>query len=111
MTYLDSGVWMDGGTMTIKCKLRNGQTVDIEFVQNQLLEIQNDNKYPGQLYVNSIHVNPRSESESILLAELKKLVYAKGGIPWMEKSILMEKIEYVESEKYLTDLERLKNTE
>jgi hypothetical protein len=108
MKVTDSGLWMDGGTMTINADLQNGQSVLIEFVQNMILEKTHEGKFAGQLYLDNIHVDPRSKLEEEIVEGLKKVLYGKGGMPWMDKIGLGEKIEYLKSEKYLADLEMMK---
>lgn len=106
MTIKDSGIWMDGGTMTIEAELLNGSKVTIEFVQKSILEVTSDGKYAGQLYLNNQHVSPRSNLEKEIIEGLKELLYRKGGIPWIEKPFLADNISYLESDQYISDLNK-----
>ncbi|MFK8044132.1 MAG: hypothetical protein AB8B72_01455 [Crocinitomicaceae bacterium] len=109
MKVIEAGAWMDGGTFTLKVSLKNGQLLMLEFVQSMMLEIRPEGKYSGQLYLDDVHVTPRSELEKEIIEGLKIVLYDKGGMPWMDKVVLAEKIEYLESGKYLSDLKQLQD--
>ncbi|QOG01869.1 hypothetical protein [Flavobacterium sp. MDT1-60] len=100
------GVWMDGGTVTLKMKKDNSIFYEIDFVQKVILdkgkrEIENS-LIPGSLLLNRKEVGILLEKE--ILSEIKA---AKFGtkISKSEKDslsrIILEAIKFVESEDYL----------
>ncbi|MFY0628808.1 MAG: hypothetical protein JXR05_00425 [Flavobacteriaceae bacterium] len=98
---LDIYSWMDGGSVTLKCKDRKRQKFDVEFKQNVFWEVYPSSQIPGRIYLNEILIEQRSELENQLLKSLTKSVFSI--IDDIGKRLLIEKIEYVKSEKYLTD--------
>ena len=109
MKISDTGVWMDGGSMTITATLINGESVNIELVQSMIIQKNPEGKLAGQIYLNNERIEQRSELEYQIVEALKEVLYGKGGMPWMDKIILAEKLEYIESEKYLKDLVEVLN--
>lgn len=102
------GVWMDGGTVTLKIKKDNSIFYEIDFVQKVILdkgkrEIEN-NLIPGSLLLNRKEVEIRSLLEKEILSEIK---VAKFGTKISESEkdslnrIILEAIKFVESEDYL----------
>jgi hypothetical protein len=102
------GVWMDGGTVTLKIKKDNSIFHEIDFVQKVILdngkrEIENS-LIPGSLLLNRKEVGIRSLLEKEILSEIK---IAKFGTKISESEkdslnrIILEAIKFVESEDYL----------
>ncbi len=102
------GVWMDGGTVTLKIKKDNSIFYEIDFVQKVILdkgkrEIENS-LIPGSLLLNRKEVGIRSLLEKEILSEIK---VAKFGTKISESEkdslnrIILEAIKFVESEDYL----------
>ena len=102
------GVWMDGGTVTLKIKKDNSIFYEIDFVQKVILdkgkrEIENS-LIPGSLLLNGREVEIRSLLEKEILSEIK---VAKFGTKISESEkdslnrIILEAIKFVESEDYL----------
>lgn len=101
--------WMDGGTMTLKMKKEQSILYEVEFVQRMILEkvkrAPEDKPLPGSLLLNRKEVEIRSKLEKELLLEIK---IAQFGINIAEKEkdslrkIILEAIDFVESEDYIT---------
>ena len=102
------GVWMDGGTLTLKMKKDNSIFYEIDFVQKVILdkgkrEIENS-LIPGSLLLNRKEVGIRSSLEKQILSEIKAAKFG-AKISKSEKDslnrIILEAIKFVESEDYL----------
>jgi hypothetical protein len=100
--------WMDGGTITLKMKKDNSDFYEVEFVQKVLLEKSRRDYVratPGSLRFDGKDVEIRSELERKLLLEIKVAEFGPN-ISKKErdsvKKIILEAIDFVESEDYIT---------
>ena len=96
--------WMDG-SVTLKCENELKQTFDIHFVQHTQLHLYESTLIPGRIYIDKTLVEQRSDQETILIHALQT-ANLKHMRP-LEKEILKEKLDYVNSERYLTDQKRI----
>ncbi len=102
----DFQIWMDGGSVTLICANSMNQEFQIEFVQNVAWEIlESYNRLPGRIYLNDKLVEQRSELENLIINNLENIDSLSEQL---ERKILAEKIEYVKSEQYLSDINRVK---
>ena len=98
--------WMDGGSTTLKCRNKSNQEFEIEFVQNVSWDLYESHNIPGRIYLNKMLVDQRSDLESKIINELNSAnLKSKDSL---DKKILKEKLEYVNSEKYITDQRKIK---
>lgn len=103
------GVWMDGGTVTLKMKKDNSIFYEIDFVQKVILdkgkrEIENS-LIPGSLLLNRKEVEIRSSLEKEILSEIKVVKFGTKISKSEEdslKRIILQAVEFVESEDYIT---------
>jgi hypothetical protein len=73
-TLLEIGVWMDGGSITLKCRNENGIVSSIDIVQHVILEYYPElEEIPGRIYVDEIIIEKRSQVESNLVIFLRNL--------------------------------------
>jgi len=63
--------WMDGGTVTLKCRNKLNQKFEIEFVQNVFWELHESLKIPGRIYLDKKLVAQRSDLETKIIMALK----------------------------------------
>jgi len=101
--------WMDGGTMTLKMKKNDSIIYEVEFVQKMILEKpeRSIGNYliPGSLLLNGKEVEIRSELEREILLEIK---VAEFGVNIVKnerdplKKIILDAIDFVQSEDYIT---------
>jgi hypothetical protein len=100
--------WMDGGTITLKMKKDDSVFYEVEFVQKVSLEKSRRDYVratPGSLRFDGKDVEIRSELERKLLLEIK---IAEFGPKISEKErdsfkrTILEAIDFVESEDYIT---------
>ncbi len=99
--------WMDGGSATLKCRNELNQEFEIEFVQNVFWDLYESRNIPGRIYLNKKLIDQRSELETKIINALQNSnLKSKDSL---EQKILEEKLDYVNSEKYLTDQKRIKN--
>lgn len=101
---LDVGAWMDGGSVSIICSNSKGNKYTIWFQQHMLLITSPDCKMPGRIYLNNKLIEERSEFENQILKVLKKLIIKSNY-----KSLIQEKIDYVESDEYLKNNKKIEN--
>lgn len=93
-------VWMDGGSITLKYTDKNNQIHNIEVIQNMSNNYCKElSKIPGRIYVNNVLVGKRSSFEAKVLEKLK--ISEKNLFVELDKHIIKEKIEWIESRKYL----------
>ncbi len=97
--------WMDGGSITLKCKNELGQEFEIEFVQNVIWEVSELQNIPGRIYLNGELILQRSQLESDIILSLSKS-HVKSSDPF-DKQMIDERLEYVKSEEYLTDQSKI----
>jgi len=102
---LELSAWMDGGSVTLKCKNDLDQNFEIEFVQNVIWIILRDYKLTGRLYLNEKLIPQRSKLEFLIVENLQR--YAIKTLKKLEKAVLKEKIDYILSENYLTDTKKV----
>lgn len=98
--------WMDGGSLTIKCQNSLNEEFEIEFVQNVIWDWNEVNKIPGRIYFNNRIVQQRSDLEQKIIQLLVKAEFEDKG-PY-DSQLLKEKIDYTNSENYITDQSKLK---
>lgn len=97
--------WMDGGSVTLKCRNNLNQEFEIEFVQNVIWDLYEPLNIPGRIYLDKKLINQRSNLETKIINALKTAnLKSKDSL---EQKILIEKLEYVNSKKYLTDQTRI----
>lgn len=97
--------WMDGGSIALKCRNKLNQTFEIEFVQNVFWDIYETQNIPGRIYLNKELIAQRSDLETQIINTLKT-AHLKSSNP-LEQKVLEEKLDYVNSQKYLTDQKKL----
>jgi len=98
--FRELSAWMDGGSMTLNFIDQNDQIQIIEVVQNMsVYYIKEISKIPGRIYVNNVLIGKRSTAESKILEQLKTSV--KYQQDQLDKQILEEKIDWIESNEYL----------
>ena len=100
--------WMDGGSITIKCRNASNQEFEIEFVQNVSWEWYESHKIPGRIYLNGQLVEQRSELEVSIIQRLVTAEFAHREA--FDAQLLKEKIDYTNSENYITDQRKIKRT-
>jgi len=98
--------WMDGGSITLKCRNKSNQEFEIEFVQNVSWELYESHNIPGRIYLNKMLVDQRSDLETKIINGLNSTNLKSMNS--LDRKILNEKLEYVNSEKYLTDQIKIK---
>ena len=99
-------VWMDGGSVTLVCFNMKHQSFTIEFVQNVFWEVPKSSKLPGRIYLNNELIEQRTGLEIKLLENLKKAILIRTSS--FDENILLEKINYAESNQYLVDSDKVK---
>ncbi|MDX6181813.1 hypothetical protein SGQ44_05265 [Flavobacterium sp. Fl-77] len=109
ITIEDVGFWMDGGTITLKIKKNDSFFYEVEFVQKVFLEKSKREiqykLFPGSLVLNNKELDIRSAVEKEILSEVKT---AEFGIKIAESEknslsrIILEAVDFVESEEYIT---------
>lgn len=98
--------WMDGGSITLKCRNGLNQEFEIEFVQNVSWDLYESLNIPGRIYLNKKLIAQKSELETKIISALQTSnLKSKDSL---EQKILEEKLDYVNSEKYLTDQKKIK---
>lgn len=98
--------WMDGGSITLKCRNNLNQEFEIEFVQNVSWNLYESLNIPGRIYLDKKLIEQRSDLETKIVNALKTAeLKSKDSL---DQKILKEKLDYVNSESYLTDQERIK---
>lgn len=98
--------WMDGGSITLKCKNDLNQKFEIEFVQNVSWNLYESLNIPGRIYLDRKLIDQRSDLETRIVNGLKTAKFHSTDS--LDHKILKEKLDYVNSEKYLTDQEKIK---
>lgn len=94
--------WMDGGTVTFYCETLENKGIEIELIQRVNLQRSGSDKFPGALYLNNILVGLRSSLEKDILIGLKKAKFKEEiNITDLDKKILKEVIEYLESDELI----------
>jgi hypothetical protein len=100
------GVSMDGGTLVLKIKKEESIFYEVEFVQKVVFSSRVPmDRLPGSLVLNEKEVEIRSELEREILSEIR---IAEFGMQLEEserdsfKRMILERIEFVESEDYIT---------
>jgi len=102
----DLFTWMDGGSITLKCRNNSNQEFEIEFVQNVSWNLYESHNIPERIYLNKVLIDQRSDLENNIITGLNNVDLKSMNA--LDKKILKEKLEYVISEKYLTDQEKIK---
>jgi len=97
--------WMDGGSITLKCKNEKNQEFEIEFVQNLSWDFYESQKIPGRIYLNNMLIDQKTILEVQIIEGLKSVTLKHKNS--LDQKILSEKLEYVNSEKYLTDQSKI----
>ena len=98
--------WMDGGSITLKCRNKSNQEFEIEFVQNVSWDVYESQNIPGRIYLNQEVIDQRSNLETKIINGLKNATLTFKNS--LEQTILKEKLAYVNSAEYLTDQTRIK---
>jgi hypothetical protein len=105
----DVGFWMDGGTITLKIKKENSIFYKVEFVQKVILEKSKreieGGLIPGSLVLNNKEVEIRSAMEKEILSEVKSAEFGTRiaeGEKNSLKTIILEAVDFIESEYYIT---------
>lgn len=98
--------WMDGGSISLKCRNKSDQEFEIEFTQNVSWGLYESHNIPGRIYLNKVLVKQRSDLENNIISGLNSLDLKSMNS--LDKKILKEKLEYVISEKYLIDQKKIK---
>ena len=93
--------WMDGGSITLKCRNDRNQKFEIEFTQNLVWDFKEPRKIPGRLYVNGELIEQRSQIEKDILENIKAA--DKSHLDSKSIAMIAEKISYIESEDYMND--------
>ncbi len=101
---LEVQVWMDGGSVSIRCSNSEGNEYIIEFQQHMILNTSADGKMPGRIYLNNKLVQERSELEKRIIFLLEKRIKRRK-----DKLIIQEKIDYVQSNQYLKNNKEIEN--
>ncbi len=98
----DIAIWMDGGTVILKCFNNERQNFSIEFTQSVLFEIYEFyNRLPGRLYLNEKIAEQRSELEEKIIKAIERVSFKKKEL---DNKIIFEKIKYIESQEYLDNV-------
>lgn len=98
----DVAVWMDGGTVILKCLNNEGQKFSVEFSQSVLFEIYEfHNRLPGRLYLNEKIVEQRSELEEEIIKAIERARFKENEL---DNKIVFEKIKYIKSQEYLDNV-------
>ncbi len=91
---------MDGGSITLNYTDQSDQIQTIEIVQNVSVEFYKElSKIPGRIYVNNELIDMRSSEEIYVVEQLKNNINCQHNK--LDKAILIEKIEWIESNEYL----------
>ncbi len=98
--------WMDGGSVTLNCSNEKKQEFEIEFMQNVSWDILEFEKFPGRIYLNGNLIVQRSEVEKKLIKSLEKVTHINPSD--LDKTILKEKIDYIKSEQFLFDSDKIR---
>ncbi|MDF1699207.1 MAG: hypothetical protein P1U56_25355 [Saprospiraceae bacterium] len=95
------GVFMDGGSLLLEFEDSLGTTHSLNFVQAVILEYYEEinNYIPGRIYLNKRLIEKRSNEEAFILDAIKK--YLLDSFNSDEKELILEKIAFVESNRYL----------
>ena len=107
LTILKTASWMDGGSLTIKCQDKFGKRYDIEFYQNVYLL--SKEKLAGRIYLDNILIEERSDDEIIILDLLENSTF-ESKVTEDEKDILRGKIEYVRSDLFLSNNQKVRKS-
>lgn len=98
--------WMDGGSVTIKCQNTSNEEFEIEFVQNVIWDWYEELRMPGRIYYNNELVEQRSDLEEEIIEMLSKAEFRDESS--YSRQLLNDKIDYTNSEKYITDQSKIK---
>lgn len=97
---------MDGGSVTLKCQNSTMGKFEIEFIQNVMWDWYEGHKIPGRIYLNNELVEQRSDLEKNLMRLLGTAQFENEGS--YDAQLLIEKINYTQSEEYIEDQRRIK---
>ena len=98
--------WMDGGSITLKCRNEQNQEFEIEFVQNVSWDLHESLNIPERIYLNKKLIDQRSELETKIVNALKTAEFKSKDS--LDQKMLKEKLDYVNSDNYLADQKRIK---
>ncbi|MBD0405312.1 hypothetical protein [Flammeovirga sp. EKP202] len=98
--------WMDGGSITLKCRDNRNQKFEIEFVQHVVWNVHERQNIPGRVYLDKKLITQRSNLEIQIINALKVAKFHSKDA--LDQNILKEKLDYINSEEYLTDQEKIK---
>lgn len=98
--------WMDGGSITLKCRNNLNQEFEIEFVQSVSWDLYESLNIPGRIYLDKKLIPQRSGLETKIVNALKGAEFHSKDS--LDQKILKEKLDYVNSEEYLADQEKVK---
>ncbi|EZH73550.1 hypothetical protein ATO12_16565 [Aquimarina atlantica] len=98
-------IWMDGGSIKLKCTNQKKQEFEIEFVQNVNWEILEFQKLPGRIYLNENLIPKRSVMEKKIIESLETALFTNSSD--IEETIFKEKINYVKSEQFILDSNKI----
>lgn len=105
-TIVELQTWMDGGSVTLICVNEKKREFKVDFVQNVVWEVSKSSKIPGRIYLNDKLIAQSSRLEVVLLKILENSNFE--SIDELERKILNEKIEYINSKDYLVDAKKVK---
>ena len=95
---------MDGGSITLKCKDKTGVRFQVHIVQKVFWEVYPKDLLPGRMYLNEVLIDQRSDLEEMIVNSMENPIFL-GGYEFRE--ILREQIDYVRSESYLSDVNKI----
>ena len=98
----DVQIWMDGGSITIKCSDSDNNDYTMGVQQHMILKTSPNGKMPGRIYLNNKLVEERSDMEKAILSNLEKAMTSiQSSIQTDDKIIIQEEINYIRSEQYI----------
>lgn len=100
----DLSAWMDGGSVTLHCTIKDERKIIIEVVQHVSLGKNEWTKIPGSLYLNNVLVSIRSPLERKIVKALKNATFSsdyKTNSFKLDKRIIQEKIDFIESDNFI----------
>ena len=98
--------WMDGGSITLKCRNNLNQEFEIEFVQHVSWDVYEYQNIPGRVYLDKKLIPQRSDLETKIVNALKAANFHSKDA--LDQKMLKEKLDYINSKEYLTDQEKIK---
>jgi hypothetical protein len=99
------GIWMDGGSIILQCRNEAREEFELYFMQGATFNYYQGMRVPGRVYLNDKLVEQRSSLEEEIVAGLSNATFESPDLQISQ--VLEERLQYITSEQYLKDTEKL----